>query len=495
MHPLPSPVRPRIIGALGLSALAFVLAACSGGGDSETDRTASQTQSEQAQSEQSQSEQARSQPDDDAQAQALSDEDRPLPIPRPSGADAATDTGILSPERHPRIFRIVAERDFQIPVREPFLSPDVDRTATGEFVLRDENRPHIFGFDWLTNFGIRIVNFDEFEPRLSRDAIRPLTDPAYITVDEANRLYVDGSPMIHIDVDGDVRAFPLEILIWHEIVNDVVGGVPVLITYCPLCNTAIAFDRRLGDSTLSFSTTGLLRNSDLVMYDLETESIWQQIGGKALIGDLVGANLAPIASGIVAWAQFREAFPDALVLARPPNPNPNADPIPYGANPYSLYDDVDAEGDFRRLYRGEEDDRLRFADRVVGLTINGDAIAYPFPLLREQPVIADVVGGQPVLVVWTPGARSALDAIGINAGREVGATAVFDPTLNGALLTFEPNPDDPTTFRDSGTGSTWNIFGRAVQGELSGRQLTPIPHGTHLWFAWVAFEPDTALYE
>ena len=479
MHPLRSQGRRGFAGALGLGAIALIVAAAC----SSNDAPATEAPPTQATTGAGETVVTR----DDAETQVDSIQ---LAL-----ADLRDDTGILDPVRHRIVFRTFAARNFTIPDRVPFLPSDAPVTPAGEPILRDDSRPHLFGFDWLTNFSIRIVKFQEFEPRLGRDDIRPLTDPEYTTVADANRLYVDGSPMVHIDVNGDVRAFPLEILIWHEIVNDVVGGVPVLVTYCPLCNTAIAFDRRLGDNTLAFSTTGLLRNSDLVMYDRETESIWQQIGGKALIGDLVGATLPPIPSGIVSWAQFRDAFPDALVLARPPNPDPNSDPIPYGATPYTLYDDLDAEGDFRRLYDGEEDDRLHFADRVVGLTINGDAIAYPFPLLSQEPVIADVVGGQPVVVVWTPGARSALDTIAINAGREVGATAVFDPTLNGALLTFEPNPDDPTTFRDRDTGSTWNIFGRAVAGELSGQQLTPIPHGTHLWFAWAAFEPDTALYE
>ena len=141
------------------------------------------------------------------------------------------------------------------------------------------------------------------------------------------------------------------------------------------------------------------------------------------------------------------------------------------------------------------DDRLHFADRVVGLRINDEAIAYPFPLLTERRVIADLVGGRPIVVFWTPGARSALDQIAIDASRDVGSAGVFDPTVDGSVLEFDPNPDDPQTFIDRATGSTWDIFGRAVTGALAGARLTPVVHGTHLWFAWAAFEPDTALAE
>ena len=410
-------------------------------------------------------------------------------------AELRDDSGILDEERHARVYQMTIANAPPVPEREPFLAPDARLTPAGEAILRDDRRPHLFGFDWLTNFGIRIVKFEEFDPRLLRNAIIPLSDPDYISVAEADRIYGDGAPMQHIDVNGDVRAFPVEIMLWHEVVNDTVGGVPVLVTYCPLCNTAIAFERRVGGRTLSFGTSGILRNSDLVMYDHQTESVWQQVGGKALIGDMVGATLPPIPSGIVSWGQFRDAFPDALVMARPDLRNTPGAGIPYGTTPYTGYDNLAAAADVRRLFRGEPDERLHFAERVVGLTINGEAVAYPFRVLAAgEPVVADVVGGEAVVVVWTPGAVSVLDQVVIEASREVGGAAVFRPTLDGVTLTFAPNPDDPQTFRDLGTGSTWNIFGRAVAGELAGAQLTPIAHGTHLWFAWAVFEPETTIY-
>ena len=409
-------------------------------------------------------------------------------------AELRDDSGMLDKERHRRVYEAALADAPPIPEREPFLPPDAVRTPAGEVILRDENRPHLFGFDWLTNFGIRIVKFEEFDPRLLRDAIIPLSDGDYLSIAEADAIYGDGAPMQHIDVNGDARAFPVEIMLWHEVLNDVVGGVPVLVTYCPLCNTAIAFDRRVGGTTLTFGTSGILRHSDLVMYDHQTESVWQQVGGKALIGDMVGATLPVIPSGIVSWGQFRDAFPEGLVLARPDVSRGPGPGIPYGTTPYTSYDSLEAEYDVRRLFRGELDERLQFADRVVGVTINGEAVAYPFRVLREAPVVADVVGGEAVVVVWTPGAVSALDNAVIETSREVGGAGVFRPTLDGRALTFEPNPGDPQTFRDRETGSTWNIFGRAVAGELAGAQLTPVPHGTHLWFAWAVFEPETSIY-
>src|SRR5262249_15674884 len=142
-------------------------------------------------------------------------------------------------------------------------------------------------------------------------------------------------PVIELTVGRDVRAYPLQILIWHEIVNDRVGGVPVTITFCPLCNTAIAFDRRVRGRTLSFGTTGNLRNSDLVMYDRQTESWWQQFGGEALVGDYAGTTLRQLPARIVAWRDFEHRHPHGLVLTRKTGFS-----RPYGENPYTGYDDV-----------------------------------------------------------------------------------------------------------------------------------------------------------
>ncbi len=156
---------------------------------------------------------------------------------------------------------------------------------------------------------------------------------------------------------------------------------------------------------------------------------------------------------------------------------------------------MDDRDDYRRLFDGELDPRLQFAERVVGVRIAGKAVAYPLPLLMERRVVADVGGAQPIVVLWTPGARSALDQPRIDESRDVGAFAVFDPEVDGERLQFTPDPDDPLMFRDRRSGSVWNIFGQALSGPLAGTRLTPIVHGTHLWFAWAAFQPDTAIRE
>ena len=398
--------------------------------------------------------------------------------------------------------RAVAELNISVPARVPFLPPEATHTPAGEPILRDAERPHLFGFGWLTNFGIRTVKFEEFDPRLLRDEIIPLNDPEYIDVDTADRIYADGSPVIHLDVNGDVRAYPVEILLWHEVLNDVVGGLPVLVTSCPLCNTAIVFDRRLGERTLTFGTAGILRKSDLVMYDHQTESVWQQVGGTALIGDLVGARLTVLPSSLVSYGQFREAFPDALVLARPnvtgqPRRLSEADPgpIPYGTTPYTLYDDLEAEKDFRRLFREEVDERLHFDERVAGRKVEGEAIAYPFSLLEQRRVIADLVGGRPVLIVWTLGARSALDqdrGRGESRGRRGRRVRPAGGRCHARIRAQRPRPADLPGPRNR---LHLGHFRPRRHGSFEGRAADPDPARHAPWFAWVAFEPGTTMAE
>ena len=368
-----------------------------------------------------------------------------------------------------------------------FLPLDADVTPAGEPILRDLGAPSHFGRTWNTNFDISLVDYTEIlSGGVPRDGIPTIRDPRFISIAEADAVYVDHSPVMQVSLNGDARAYPLDILIWHEIVADVVGGVPVAVTFCPLCNTAITFDRTIAGTVYDFGVSGLLRHSDLIMYDSQTESLWQQIGGVAIVGDMVGARLTVLPSTIVAWGDFKAQYPEGIVLSRETGYARR-----YGANPYAGYDRI---GNTPFLFRGEIDERLGAMERVVTLDLPGDVVAYPFTLLAEQRAVADVRDGRAIVVFWTPGVTSALDGADIARSRDVGATGVFERSVDGRLLDFQPNPDDPATFLDAQTESVWNIFGSARSGPLAGTQLTPVVHANHFWFAWAAFQPDTVVF-
>ncbi|MCY3567795.1 MAG: DUF3179 domain-containing protein [Chloroflexi bacterium] len=376
--------------------------------------------------------------------------------------------------------------------RPTFLPLDATETAEGIPIIRDDRRHPVYGHDWSTEWGIRIIEFDELLRGAVRDAIPALTGPRYVTQAEASTYYEEHIPLVQINVNGHVRGYPLEILTWHEIVNDVVGGVPVTVTFCPLCNTAIAFESQIGEEIYQFGVSGLLRNSDLVMYDRNTESLWQQSSGRAIVGRMVGARLKYVPASIVSFGQLRSAFPDALILSRE-----TGWPRAYGQNPYRNYDDPETGGPYGVFFDRESiDPRLPPSERVVSIEgPSGAAIAYAWSALEVERVLHDSFDGIDLVVFWTPGARSALDASVIGSARQIGATAVFETSLDGRRLAFQPNPDDPSgqSFIDEQTGSTWDIFGRAFAGPLEGAQLTRVVHSDHFWFAWQAFHPTTML--
>lgn len=319
------------------------------------------------------------------------------------------------------------------------------------------------------------------------DGIPPIDDPKFVSPDEAGFL-ADAEPVLAVEIDGDARAYPLQILTWHEIVNDEIGGVPVSVTYCPLCNTGIAFERPTIDGELlDFGTSGKLYNSNLVMYDRQTETYWAQATGQAILGELVGEQLTFVPARIVAFADWRAEHPDGLVLSRDTGHN-----RPYGENPYVGLDS--SERPF--LFAGELDERLPATSRVLGLARTGDVVAFPYGTVSADAVdgwavVMEEVAGQPVAVFWKAGTHSALDTQRIVSGRDVGSIAAYRPEVDGRALTFEAGP---AGIVDRETGSVWSILGRAISGPLEGEQLVPELGIDSFWFDWAAFHPETRIY-
>ncbi|WP_236567859.1 MULTISPECIES: DUF3179 domain-containing protein [unclassified Nocardiopsis] len=313
------------------------------------------------------------------------------------------------------------------------------------------------------------------------DGIPALDDPRFETAGDVD--WLEGAePVLALSLGEDHRAYPVRILIWHEIVNDTVDGVPVAITYCPLCDSALAFDRRAGDRTLDFGVSGMLYNSDLVMFDRQTHSLWPQIEGRAVAGTLTGTELERVSVTVLPWDRWRETHPEGGVLSQDTGHTRD-----YGRNPYAGYDDPDSEP---FLLDEEADARMPAKTRVVGLGEGADALAVPLDHLTERGVVDVDVAGEPVTVWAEPGVASALDDSEVAQGREIAATGAFRPHLGEDRLTFEPADGG---FTDHQTGSRWNILGQAVEGELTGQRLPPVDHVDTFWFAWVAFTPQTEI--
>jgi hypothetical protein len=320
------------------------------------------------------------------------------------------------------------------------------------------------------------------------DGIPAIDFPRFESVEAASAWPAANEPVIAFELGGDARAYPVQILIWHEIVNGVVGGEPLVVTYCPLCNSAIVFSRRVDDLVLDFGTSGRLYNSDLIMYDRRTKSLWPQFEERAVVGQLIGTELEVLpGASTVSWDAFRSAHPEGRVLSRDTGVQ-----RPYGQNPYVGYDAPASLPS--RLFLGPIDRTLPPMERVLAVELNGELKAYPFSALAEgaPTAVNDTVGGVELVALYEPGTSSALDALDIPEGRDVGATGLFSRVVDGRTLAFEARDG---AFVDRETGSRWNLLAQAVEGPMRGAELEPITHVDTFWFAWAAFEPETEVWE
>jgi len=299
------------------------------------------------------------------------------------------------------------------------------------------------------------------------DGIPSIDHPKFVNASNATFLSDDpkwGDWVIGINYQGDVRAYPLQILVWHEIVNDVVGGTPLAITYCPLCYSTAAYIRVINGTAVQFGTSGRLYNNNLVMYDRLTKSLWSQIWGEAISGDLKGSKLQKIPIDVLTWGDWKKLYPNTLVLSRQTGFN-----RPYGDDPYGGYYTTD-----QILFPlSHQDGRLSPKTIVLGLTLGGESKAYPTAYLKE-PVATDSLGGRSILL-WRIGSD----------------IRFFDPTVAGMPLHFK---DANGTLVDSETHSTWNYEGAAISGPLSGKSLTRYTPESDFWFSWAAFYPGTSIY-
>lgn len=339
--------------------------------------------------------------------------------------------------------------------------------------------------EFSTDFSKSSVDFSEIiSGGPPKDGIPAIDRPRFVSTREADEWLEDVEPVVLFEHNGEVKAYPIQILMWHEIVNDKVGGDPVAVTFCPLCNTAIAFLSKVDGQTTTFGTTGRLRYSNLIMYDRLTETWWQQASGKAIVGKMTGSQLEFLPASIISWEQFKQSHPDASVLSRETGYSRN-----YGVNPYVGYDNINRPP---FLYFGPSTpDQLAPTARVLTVDLNGEAVAYPYDVMAEVNVVNDTVGGQDIVVLWQPGVASALDTNRTATGRDVGTVVIFSRELNGETLDFV---FEGGQIQDQNTGSVWNVLGEAVSGKLAGERLVPVVAINHFWFSWAAFKPETRVY-
>ncbi len=300
------------------------------------------------------------------------------------------------------------------------------------------------------------------------DGIPSIDNPKFVSAAEADKFLQNSDKVVGLNINGEIRAYPLQILVWHEIVNDIVGSTPVAVSYCPLCFTNQVFSRIVDGQTVEFGTSGKLYNSNLVMYDRRSKSLWSQALGEGIVGKYAGIKLDRIPFDVAYWKDWKELYPDTKVLSRD-----TGSTRPYGADPYGDYytsSDV--------LFPvANHDNRLGLKEIVVGLENGGQYKAYKLQEIEDKKVIIDVINGKSIAVF-------SLYPFMVR---------VFDSTLEGQKLDFQYDKNS-TKITDKQTGSEWNFDGLATTGPMKGKHISRLPFDEGFWFEWVAFHPETKLY-
>ena len=317
------------------------------------------------------------------------------------------------------------------------------------------------------------------------DGIPPLESPPFVSVGDVDWLEPQEA-VLALTVDGRAQAYPIRIVMWHEVVNTSIGDRPIAVTYCPLCGSGLAFDRRLEGELLDFGTSGSLYQANLVMYDRQTESLWTQFDGRAVVGEMVGTELPVIPMATVSWAEFATAHPDGDVLSLD-----TGFERPYGRNLYASYSGRTEP--VPGYFSGESDPTMPAFTQVVGIEAGDGAAVIRLLDLADRRVVHLDVGGVGAVAWHVDGMSSPLSGTEVAGGEAVGSPGVFVSRIDGRSTTFEPAPSGDG-FVDAATGSRWNLLGTAVEGPMTGTQLAPLHHVDTFWFSWATFRPDSTVW-
>lgn len=317
------------------------------------------------------------------------------------------------------------------------------------------------------------------------DGIPSINKPIFLGIEKVEEWLSGRDPVVVLRGEKQVKAYPLQILIWHEIVNDYLEGRAVSITYSAISNSTTAFNREVRGRVLEFGTTGKLYKGTSVVYDRQTQSYWLHYSGLCVKGKMAGAQLEMLPVLVTSFREFKLSHPQGKVLSRYTGHRRK-----YGRNPYVGYGRTDERP---LLFLGDLDTRVLPKEKVIGVSYNDKAAAYPYSLFSGEGrrVIHDKIGDLSIVLFFSRGTNSPLDAASIPFSRDIGSGTVFSPYMDGKMLDFYPEEEG---FVDRETGSTWSMLGKCLQGKYKGSELKIIQHHDTFWFAWSAFFPETFVY-
>ncbi|MEH0157608.1 DUF3179 domain-containing protein [Limibacter armeniacum] len=343
--------------------------------------------------------------------------------------------------------------------------------------------------DWETNKHLSLANEYEFEAYTPKNAFKSIDYPTFINNEQAKKSYDFNEVAVIVSVGREHKAYPLSMLLYHPVINDRIGGKAIAVTYCPLTDAVNVWRRDFVHKgmprEIDFSVSGLLRNSNTVLYDRVSESWWQQFTGKAMVGEFAGISLEPISSIRMTMGDFWNAYPYGLAVS----PKAKDPVIPYGTTPYYKYDQAFREKPL--FLRHMPDSPLMAMERVVGIEIIGKHIVYPFSEIEKMGALNDKPMDMFVTIFYQEGVKSALDEKDISKSKSIGAIAAYSAFQSGQLLTFKK---EGKLFKDEETGSLWRFDGTCIDGALKGEKLKPLKSQNSFAFAQMVFYPKSLIY-
>jgi len=346
-----------------------------------------------------------------------------------------------------------SESTAEITVANPIEPVAIDFGSTEFTIMETNGIKHLIPLDKIKGGG----------PPM--DGIPSIDNPVFADI-QGSYFMSDSDTVIGLEINGESKAYPLFILVWHEIVNDNVGGTPVAVTYCPLCYTNQVFERVIDGQEVEFGTSGKLYNSNLLMYDRFTESYWSQALGIAVKGELSGYKLNLVPFDVITWGDWKTLHPDTMVLT-----TDTGHIRSYATDPYGNY-----YTEPRILFPVEHsDDRMHPKEIILGFNLDGIYKAYKQKDIESKTIINDSIGKMPVTLfsLFSQNSRA------------------FERTLDGQVLDFVYVDKK---IIDTQTNSEWNYDGLSISGEYEGKQLERMPIEPGFWFEWVAFHPETLVY-
>ncbi|MBU2525265.1 MAG: DUF3179 domain-containing protein [Bacteroidetes bacterium] len=350
--------------------------------------------------------------------------------------------------------------------------------------------PNKIPWDWQTDLSNTQLDLTEVTVVVKKGAFPVLKNPLFIGKEAGLLTFFEKEPVLVVQLSGEARAYPFNMLTVHEIANDRIGSQDILVTYCPLCNSGMVFSRKINhegrEVVLDFQVSGMLRNSDMIMFDEQTETWWQQLTGEAIAGKYEGVSLEILPSMVLSVSDFFKRFPEGKILSQQTGISGR-----YGRNPYVGYDNQDGNPYAGFISTDKLTNKLPNMERVVNLTVDGQHKVYSFSSLQYKKAHHDNFQGKEVVVFYKSGTVSVLDAHKIAESKDVGTAVIFSPFVEDTKLTFR---EKNGYFYDKQTKSKWDISGLCLEGAYAGKTLEIVPHGNHLAFAWLAFYPDSEVY-